>query len=205
MLEADGVVRISDDGTSLLSLVTDIVIVLDAVFIAFHVVENLPNNANPGDYVTVELTSVYKSIRLPVAQPFVVAVAEKRPSFIDLTIEDVSNPPAYSSWTGGLQSVSMHAITPAFVAFYESMKHRISDKYGRTRNWPPGLLFFKTVRNAISHGGQVRINDANEAASAWRGVRYDQNDNGRPIIGTELRLGDLLVLMLDVHAEIMSW
>ena len=205
MLEVDGIVRVSDDGSSLMSLVIDVITMLDAVFIAFHVVEELPNNASPGDYMTVELTSVGKTIRLPVAHPFALAVAEKRPSFIDLTIEDASDPPPYSKWTGGLQSVAMHAIKPAFVAFYESMKPKISAKYGRTRNWPPGLLFLKTVRNAISHDGTVRIQDSNEAASVWRGARYDQSDNGRQIIGTELTLGDLLVLMLDVHAEITSW
>ena len=71
-------------------------------------------------------------------------------------------------------------------------------------NWPPPLNFARVVRNAIAHGA-IKINDPKSAPVSWRGLSYSHADNGKKIVGTDLKLGELLALMFDANDALGSF
>jgi hypothetical protein len=84
--------------------------------------------------------------------------------------------------------------------FYENQKHLIKDRYGSVKRWPPHWSFARIVRNAMSHGGKIRIDD--NIKVQWRNLTYSDASNGRPIINTDIWPGDVFILVRDMQTEL---
>ena len=56
----------------------------------------------------------------------------------------------------------------------------------------------RVVRNAIAHGA-IKINDPKSSPISWRGMSYSHADNGKQIVGVDLKLGEVLALMFDAN------
>jgi hypothetical protein len=75
--------------------------------------------------------------------------------------------------------------------------HSIAAQYTDVRNWSPILNFARVVRNSAAHG-KVKFENPNAQAVSWRNLTYSPQDNGRQLIGADMRLGDVLGLSFEV-------
>ncbi|ADH90710.1 hypothetical protein Snov_3436 [Ancylobacter novellus DSM 506] len=83
--------------------------------------------------------------------------------------------------------------------FVEEYKHHLDSKYGKRSNWPPTWNFARAIRNAMAHGGQIRIDDG--AVVNWHNASYSKADNGK-LITDDVWPGDLLFLVKEMEREI---
>lgn len=81
--------------------------------------------------------------------------------------------------------------------FFENHKHLIKGMYGPAKHWPDVWNFARIVRNAMSHGGKVRMDD--NATVRWRQLTYSNADNGRRIINTDIWPADLFILVREMQ------
>lgn len=65
---------------------------------------------------------------------------------------------------------------------------------------PSAWAFGRVVRNAFAHGA-VSMNDPN-ATVTWHGMSISSSDNGREIIFEDLKFSDLVILVLEMDAEL---
>ncbi len=88
---------------------------------------------------------------------------------------------------------------PTFVEFYENnvdwLKANVSSDYYK---WPAPWDFARVVRNAVSHGGVLSIDNPKAQSVSWYGLSYGPAQNKRKIIGTDLSTADTLILMLEM-------
>jgi hypothetical protein len=96
--------------------------------------------------------------------------------------------------------ISNRLIAPFFVEFYEDqipwyLANIQRDKSKFVEPWG----FARAVRNAMSHGsGILHINDPAAPTVKWHHLHYGPADNGKKIIGTDLGVGDILILMMEM-------
>jgi hypothetical protein len=100
--------------------------------------------------------------------------------------------------TGGLNDVMAHVVSPIFLSFFERYNEWMTTNLGDAVNWPPTLNFARVIRNSVAHG-KIKINDPNAPAVRWRDLSYSHADNGCQIIGTDIKLGEILALMFDAN------
>lgn len=55
---------------------------------------------------------------------------------------------------------------------------------------------------ARAAGPPINVTRANDRPVVWRGLSYSQVDNGRAIMGTDLSVGDILMLLFDASHEL---
>jgi hypothetical protein len=93
-----------------------------------------------------------------------------------------------------------HALSPYFVEYYETYKQWMFDRCGKSDLWPEVWRFARVVRNAISHGGKVRIEKQTEPIVQWYGAAYDYGSNGKVAFGPngDLEFADMVVLMFEM-------
>lgn len=84
--------------------------------------------------------------------------------------------------------------------FVEGRKAVLRSTYGKVTNWPPIWNFGRVVRNAMSHGGRIRIDD--RSVVHWRNLTYSDADNGNPIINVDLWPADLFILVKEMEAAL---
>jgi hypothetical protein len=121
---------------------------------------------------------------------------------IDIEPKNVPTPQNAQS-TSAFEDLLHNAIAPPFVNYYETWNEWLitnvsTDPY----QWPTVWNFARIVRNAATHGYNVNWNNDRAPAISWHHLTYSASDNGRPLIGAELRLGDLLVLMFEMDSEL---
>jgi len=84
------------------------------------------------------------------------------------------------------------------VNMVENQKPLLKQRFGSTRSWPPVWNFARVVRNAMSHGGQLAIED--RAQVSWKRLSYSDADNGRRrIINVDLWPADLIILVEEMQ------
>lgn len=76
-----------------------------------------------------------------------------------------------------------------------------ADTYGDGMNWQPTLNFCRVVRNAAAHGS-INFRNLRAPSVVWRGLSFGPADNGRQIIGGELRVGDIIGPMFEANEEL---
>jgi hypothetical protein len=84
----------------------------------------------------------------------------------------------------------------------ENQKHWLNATYGKGKaaNWPPIWNFALVVRNAMSHGGKIRIDDGAPVQRVqWRRLTYTKADNGTRIINVDLWPADLFILIKEMQ------
>ncbi len=82
--------------------------------------------------------------------------------------------------------------------FFERYNDWLNVNKGEAKNWPPTLNFARVVRNGVAHG-KINIRNPEASPVTWRGLTYSYADNGKQIIGTDLKLGEMIVLMFDAN------
>ena len=92
-------------------------------------------------------------------------------------------------------------IAPIYLMFFERYNDWLTETYGDAINWPSTLNFARVVRNAIAHG-KINIRNPATLPVTWKGLSYGYPENGRTIIGTDMRLGDVLILMFEIDGEL---
>ena len=104
-----------------------------------------------------------------------------------------------STPTATIGTVLVHVISPIFTAFYEDYAAWFqSNVEGDKSKWPNPWGFGRLVRNAMSHGGALNIDNPNAPSFDWYGLRYGPTESGKKIIGTDLSFADLLILMIEM-------
>ncbi len=81
----------------------------------------------------------------------------------------------------------------------------LDGKFGRKyESWPPIANFARTVRNAIIHGGIIRLSKGSPIVS-WRGLQLSHVDDGQNIFGEKyIYDGDLIMLMYELEEELIE-
>lgn len=91
--------------------------------------------------------------------------------------------------------------------YYERTAPHIKDIYGNNPDsWPNVWNFARVVRNAMSHGGKIHINNHNAQRVSWKNLNYTSLDNGHMILHTDLWPGDIFDLIeeMDCHLPYIS-
>jgi hypothetical protein len=105
----------------------------------------------------------------------------------------------FNSSNDAMTRVYTNTIIPIFLAFYERYRPWIVAKFNRdTTTWPDIFQFARVVRNAVGHRARIDWNNANLGLVSWKGLTYSHTDNQREIFETDLSVGDLLVLMVEM-------
>lgn len=86
--------------------------------------------------------------------------------------------------------------------FFENQKGFLKEVYGKAANWPRIWNFGRVVRNAMAHGGKIRIDDG--SVVKWRRLTYSGADNGRAIVNVDLWPADIFVLMKEMEAALVA-
>jgi hypothetical protein len=169
--------------------------------------------AREGDYTTLVCSQLPVDIRFPVFGPIEMVLRGEIPKLVGVNFVEKSNyrKPNYSVWAAGIQASApndglgeliQNLFSPYFVEFYEEYRQWIFDAAGRPDFWPEVWRFGRVVRNAISHGGEVKIDRPDEKPVTWYGLTYSASDNGSVILGRIIGLGDMVALMVDMSDEL---
>lgn len=96
------------------------------------------------------------------------------------------------------------AVTPIYVDFFEKHKGWLRATLGGDPNtWPPLFNFARAVRNFISHhAGHVHFDNPNAPSVTWHHLTYMPADEGKQVIGSDIDLGDLIVLLFELSDEL---
>ena len=139
---------------------------------------------------------------IPLRGPLELALKNQKPDLIEIGVltdpkkieEPLKNP--IVAQTTGFELVLSYTMAPLFIMYFERYSVWLKAKYGQGHNWPSVLDFARVVRNAAAHGG-IDFRNPGVRDVKWRGLTYGYKDKGRPIIGTDLHIGEMLALMFD--------
>jgi hypothetical protein len=140
---------------------------------------------------------------VPLRGPLEHALAATLPEYIEIGImtdagELAKQLPNAKAQTGQLNTTMAHIMSPVFLAFFDRYNVWARDEFGDVAKWPLPLNFARVIRNAAAHNGKLDIRNPNAQPASWRGLTYGPSDHGREIIGTDIKLGEILALMFDV-------
>lgn len=157
-----------------------------------------------GDHVVV-ITGKQASVTLtfypaPLLNGF---VAADPPDALEIDVATVDVPDDAQLHLGPFER-PVHVLGQGmFTGFYEREVEHIFKRYGNDRwSWPEAWNFGRVIRNAVSHDGQVNL-ESSKGSVSWRGLTYGPEDYGR-VVWQDLWPGDLVVLMLDMDAQLRS-
>jgi hypothetical protein len=154
----------------------------------------------PGDYCTIEAKHLDVQIRLPLTGPIQVALSNKKPDVIQITVEPKAKGPDFKAKTQGFLAV-VNAIFMSFaVNYYENNVFHVRSRFqGDRTKWPDCWQMGWVVRNCASHGGKVYYQSARPVT--WRGLTVSAESNGQPLTDL-LMMGDMLVLLIEMEESL---
>ena len=92
--------------------------------------------------------------------------------------------------------------TAMFIRYYEDSKSNIEAKYSTDPDkWPEILRFARVIRNCMSHGGKIRIDNVKSRPVTYFGLTYSCADNGKKVLHDPITPADIFYLMLDMDLE----
>jgi hypothetical protein len=181
----------------------DLCVLVDALFTAVHVNLGRPLDFKEEEAVGFVSRTIDMSIFMPLGAPVRFAIANRPCNRISVEVAPTPAPFPDNLSIHGFMDILPLTVSPIFVQFFETHRDWAEQTYPNNRaNWPPVLNFASAVRNAISHDGKIRFLRPNATPAEWRGLRYSFADNGRPILGTDLGPGDLILLMFEMSDEL---
>jgi hypothetical protein len=134
------------------------------------------------------------------------ALLDKKPDFIEIGMTPNTDKILEDAklQTAGLHQCIHYFAAPVFIGFFERYNEWLKENYGTNGvNWHPTLNFCRIIRNAAAHG-RVRIDNVKTAPVTWRGLSIGPADDGKSIIGSDLRLGDMIGLMFEADDELTA-
>lgn len=103
--------------------------------------------------------------------------------------------------TPGLHATLNSATGPVFLSFFERYNDWMDITYGDVVNWPPTLNFARVVRNSAAHGA-IKFRNPGTPAAFWKDLSYSHADNGKRVIGEDMKFGEVFALMFDCDDEL---
>ncbi len=194
-----------NQGDRLFDAINNFLIILSAIAHASSVMVDGQTHKVPRPTMRLNARKIGCAFILPLRGPLELALENKLPDHIDIGVTAVadadtpiSGPKLHS---GGLNSVMTHVISPVFLTFYDRYIDWLKASYGDVKYWPPILNFARIIRNAAAHG-KISISDPMAITAEWRGFSYGPADDGKNVIGTEIRMGEILGLMFETNEEL---
>jgi len=159
----------------------------------------------PGTFkATMACSQFNQGVSTPIIGPLDYALEGRTASAIVVAVETPSEPEwisVQSSTTPGrqLNDIVRKQLTPHFVEFYEDyvvwLEQNVNPDFTK---WPAIWQFGRRVRDAISHGGKITINNPQFVPVTWYNLTYGPSQNGRLIFQDDLSTGDVFVLLLEM-------
>jgi hypothetical protein len=103
--------------------------------------------------------------------------------------------------------LNLGAIEPLLFSFGQAMVTNYYERYlddiqgahtKSSTNWPSLWRFGRVVRNAMAHGGRIRIDSKNATPVNWRSLSYSYKDNDRLVLHGDIWPGDLVYLLREM-------
>jgi hypothetical protein len=191
-------------GDRLFSPINNLLVILSAISHATSLIVDADVHKQLNPTMLVNTRQFDHAFVLPLGRLLEHALANKLPQYIEIGMtandNDVLKDAKIS--TTGFETIMTNVVSAIFLMFFDRYIDWLKDVYGASLNWPTPLNFCRIVRNACAHDGTVDFRSSKEAPVAWRGLSFGPNDNGRHIIGTELRAGDILGLMFEANSKL---
>lgn len=189
-------------GDRLFSPINDLLIILSAISHATSVMVGGSIHKEQNPSMRVGARQFEYSFVIPLRGPLEHAIVGKIPESIEIGTTTESAPLIDAKLsTRGLDGVMTHVISPIFITFFERYNDWLNDNYGEATNWHPTLNFCRVIRNAAAHGS-IHFRNPRAPSVSWRGLTYGPEQNGRQIIGTDIRFGDIIGLMFEANNEL---
>jgi hypothetical protein len=129
------------------------------------------------------------------------AIDGTKPDSLSVTFDQTTIPTHATQMTESL-SIYETILAPIFVTFVENHSSAIVAKYGNNHSGPQIYNFGRVIRNCLSHGGEIYFTSPKYTAVTWHNLTYSYADNGKRVIGTDLSVGDLIILMFEMSDEL---
>ncbi len=189
-------------GERLFQPLYDFIIIAAALIYACRSATDEPVPIGEGMNLELHSHKLGLSIIVPLSDAIQFALGKDLPDYIAIGIKQKPDPtPLSKVQTPATDAVMLHLIAPLFLMFFERYIEWMTATHGNAADWPETLNFARLVRNSIAHG-KIHIRDPRAAPVKWRGFSYSAADNGRKIIGPDLRVADILYLMFEADDEL---
>jgi hypothetical protein len=188
-------------GSRLHTIIADLLIILDAVYIAGEVAFGL-GHVKPlsGANYTLASSRFPLVVLVPIAAPFYLAAQDNQREITYQITYKAFEPEPPGHYTAQLRTVWHTVFSAFFVLYYERYRPFLQDKFGRdVKEWPEFFRFCWAIRNAAAHH-ESRINFTNPTSApvTWAGLTYSPANNGHLIFGpNDLSVGDILILLIE--------
>ena len=173
---------------------------------ALSVTANAPIYFRPGAYTFFNSRQFPVTVKLPEFGPIECALKQERYHVIQVRFEPKQSPAGNTVGLGltreASNSICLATILPVFSTFFEdNVAWLLQNVHSVKSQWPGVIGFARVVRNAVAHGGSIKINP-NATPVTWHHLSYGPAENGKQIIGTDLIFGDLMILMFELSDEL---
>jgi hypothetical protein len=130
-----------------------------------------------------------------------VVCANQRPTFINFEIADQPIEPNAVLSLGAVEPLLFSFGQAMITNYYERYLDEVQGAYTKSSaNWPSLWRFGRVVRNAMAHGGRIRIDKKNAAPVNWRSLSYAYEDNDRLVLHGDIWPGDLVYLLKEMDS-----
>jgi hypothetical protein len=186
--------RLFDTIIHLLTLTACVSVATNAVGLQRYV--EVPESIFPSRHFDV-------AIHIPTLGPIESALADQRPSRIEIFLKKSPTLPSQSSGSSeALFPLLGFVASIVFVNFYEANLSWLQTNFTKeAKNWPTLFAFCRVIRNFIAHRGCVDFYP-NAKPASWRHISYSPSDQGRRVIGTEFQYPEILLLMIEMSEEL---
>jgi hypothetical protein len=191
-------------GERLYEPINDLLIILAALTHAASLMLGGTTHRTPKPTARIGTRQFDYDFVIPLRGPLEHALHDTKPGFIDIGMtKDRSPIPNVQAETKGLDRVGANITAPIFLTYFEPYNQWLDTYFGRDtlRTWPASLKFGRIVRNSIAHHG-IDIRDPAAPSAGWRNLSYSYANQGARIIGTDMRLGDILGLMFEIDDDL---
>lgn len=200
--------RLTVRGDRIFAPINDLLIILSALAHATSIMVGGSTHTTEDPVLRVTTRWPDYGFGLPLRGPLEHALSAKTPLAIEIAIiadKSALQEPLHNikHQTPGLQATLAHVISPIFLMFFERYNDWLDATYGDAKNWPATLNFSRVVRNSIAHG-KIKIRNPAAPSVRWRDLEYGYKDNGHQIIGSDIKLGEMVALIFDVSDALDS-
>ncbi len=108
--------------------------------------------------------------------------------------------------SAGFRDFFDRMIHPYVVNQFEQGRPSIEKRYSTDRSkWPAPWQMGWLIRNGLAHGGMVHFElrrNPNPSPVCWHGLTISAKQQGKPILGNFVNVGDLIVLSLEMEEDV---
>lgn len=176
----------------------DISLLMSAIGIASGAVVNGGLIDTAGKTIALISDHLQKKVSISVGDTFQLAMQEKRPDEILLTISQVTPPPYPTVMsTHGFDSIMHRTLLLPIAAFFDQHLRFLQSRSTDSYQWPEPFNFYRVVRNGIAHRGLVDFRTSSAQPVSWRGISFSHTDHQSRLISAKFFVADAILLMLD--------